>query len=103
MATSIIKNGQDTGWIIINSTYGTRYRVRNGICFVQIKYNGNIPDSTDVGTIPSRYAPIDDIRFINYNPGSLDVSICLQVKTNGQCTILGAGNKWINIIGSYPV
>ena len=103
MATGIIKNGQDTGWITINSTYGTQYRVRNGICFVRIQYNGNIPDSTDVGTIPSRYAPNNPVRFINYNPSSLANSICLQVGTNGQCSILGAGNKWINIIGSYPV
>lgn len=103
MATSTIKNGQDTGWIVLNLTYNAKYRVRNGILFIIIKYDGTISDGTLIGTLPSQYVPNDIMRYLNYSPGSLDSPICLQISTDGKCHIVGAGNKWININGSYPV
>ena len=103
MATSTIKSKQDTGWIVLNATYNCRYRCVDGIVFVECKYNGVIPNETRLGTLPSQYKPFDTMRFPNYSIGNVDNPIFLDVSTSGVLTIIGAGNKWINIIGSYPV
>lgn len=93
----------DTGWIILSTTYGAQYRIVNGICFVRVIYNGVIADGTLVGTLPAQFVPNERIRCPNYSSGSLDNPICLEIRTDGTCIILGAGNKWINLTASYPI
>lgn len=103
MATGTLKMKSDTGWITLNSTYGTEYRCVNSVVYIHCKYDGNISDGTRLGTLPAQYRPNNAYRFPNYNIGDTSSAIAMQIGTNGEVTILGAGNKWMNVSGSYPV
>lgn len=103
MATGTLKMKSDTGWLILNSTYGTRYRCVNGVVYLYCRYNGNIPGGTELGTLPEQYRPFDVVIFPNYNIGEFSDAITMSVSYTGKVIITGTGNKWINISGSYPV
>ena len=94
---------EDTGWQTLNATYGAYYRCKNGVVYINCKYNGVIAGGTELGTLPNNFRPTYVTMFPNYNGGSFSDSIYMQILTDGKVNIMGDGTKWIRIAGSYPV
>ena len=73
--TSIIKYNGDTIWKSGDTTtsYPIKYRLRNGICFINASYSGevNVGDTPVlITTLPSEYRPTAALYFSVTNRGS---------------------------------
>lgn len=100
MALIGMKHEEDSGWQTLNSTYGASYRKLNGVVYLKVIYNGNIPQDTNLGTLPQGYAPVSNLRFPNYT--SANGANFIAVNYNGSVTKGGSGTDWINCACSYP-
>ena len=103
MATGTLKMKSDTGWTTLNSTYTAEYRCLDGVVYFHCKYDGNISGGTRLGTLPTQYRPNNAYRFPNYSIGDISNPIAIQIGIDGAVDVIGAGNKWMNVSGSYPV
>lgn len=62
MAVSTVKATQDTGWVALNAN--AQYRVRNGVCTVQINGASLTASTTTFGQLPSEYCPNKEVAFL---------------------------------------
>ena len=94
----------DTGWISLNDTYPTKYRVRHGVVYISFRLlGGSIPsDGTVFGYIPSQYCPIQDVAVCLQNGrGNIGCSTSGGVSINanpGQ-----SFNAWMAGMIIYPL
>ena len=105
MANGPMENrNPDTGWIRINESYPTYYRVRNGVCYVVMRLIGGATpsDGQILGTLPSNYRPTLQIACCTHN-----LRGAFMVDTTGNISIsANSGQTLNNYMGcavSYPI
>lgn len=56
---------EDTGWIVLNSTYPTWYRKKNGYVTIHMRFSNTTPptagQTVDIGVLPEGYGPFQDV------------------------------------------
>lgn len=109
MATSTMKYNGDSAWKTGNTTttQPLKYRLRNGICFINAFYSGEVTISDTpvlITTLPSEYRPTTTVYFPATNRGSASHGYG-YVDTDGKLYLRNTlgGMGYFSFDVAYPV
>jgi len=100
MAVSTIKAVQDTGWVTLDAN--SKYRVRNGICTVQINGASLTTSTKTFGLLPEEYRPIQEVDFLlrsGHTPCQAYITGGGYVRANASSSLSNCGGAVTFIVG----